>query len=96
MHIGRLTRAIGYSLLVMLMVTGSAVPGRAQGHDDHGGPGPQGPQKLTPQQNDLVKAVRDATARFKNVTDPSEVGDPYGCCSDASAAATSVPWGSTS
>jgi hypothetical protein len=85
MHIGRLLRTIGYPLLALLMVTGSSVQARAQGHDDHGGPGPAGAKKLTSQQNDLVQAVRDATARFKNVTDPSQVGDSYallfGCVS---------------
>lgn len=84
MHIGRLARAIGYAALAVLMVAGSAVPGRAQDHDGHGGPaGP--PQKLTPQQNDLVREVREATERFRNVTDPAQVGDPYaltfGCVS---------------
>ncbi len=84
MHAGRLPRAIRNAALVLLMVTGTAVHGRAQDHDGHGGPaGP--PQKLTAQQNDLVKAVRDATARFRNVTDPNQVGDPYallfGCVS---------------
>ena len=83
MHIGRLPRAIGYAL-VLLMVMGSAVQGRAQDHDGHGGPAAAS-QKLTPQQNDLVRAVRDATERFKHVTEPAQVGDPYvllfGCVS---------------
>ena len=76
MHCGRLSRTIGYSLLVMLMVTGLATQGRAQRHDDHAGPASS--LKLTSRQNDLVKAVREATARFKDVTNPSEVGDPFG------------------
>jgi len=84
MHIGRWPRAMAYVALVVLMVTGSAVPGRAQDHNGHGAPaGPA--QPLTSQQNDLVRAVREATARFRFVTDPSQVGDPYvllfGCVS---------------
>jgi hypothetical protein len=84
MHIRRLSRAMSYPVLALLIVTGSALQGRAQGHDGHGGK-PSGPQQLTAQQNDLVKTVRDATARFRNVKDPSEVGDPFallfGCVS---------------
>ncbi len=84
MHTGRFSRTIGYPLLMVLMVTGSARQARAQGHD-HGGFGPQGPQKLTSRQNDLVQAVREATARFKDVSDPSQVGDSFallfGCVS---------------
>ena len=83
MHCGRLSRTIGYSLLVMLMVTGLATQGRAQRHDDHGGPASA--LKLTSRQNDFVRAVQEATAPFKNVTNPSEVGDAYahlfGCVS---------------
>src|SRR5262245_46251580 len=78
------SRTILYSLLVLLIVvTGSGTVGRAQHHDDHNGPA--GPLKLTSRQNDLVNAVRDATASFKNVTNPSDVGDAYtllfGCVS---------------
>jgi hypothetical protein len=82
MDIRRLPQAIGYAALVLL--TGSALPGRAQDHNGHGGPA-RAPQKLTPQQNDLVNAAREATERFRNVTDPAQVGDPYallfGCVS---------------
>jgi hypothetical protein len=84
MHVRRLSLAMSYPLLALLMLMGSATQGRAQGHDDHGG-NPGSPQPLTAQQNDLVKMVRDATARFRNVKAPSEVGDPYallfGCVS---------------
>ena len=84
MHIGRLPRAIGYAALVLLIVTGSAVQGRAQDHDGHGGQA-AAPQKLTPQQNDLVRAVKAATERFRFVTREEQVGDPYvllfGCVS---------------
>jgi len=84
MDIRRVSRTISCPLLALLMLAGSARQSRAQAHDDHGGK-PASPQPMTAQQNDLVKAVRDATARFRNVTDPSEVGDPYtllfGCVS---------------
>src|SRR5262249_56937977 len=84
MHVGRVSGAIGYAALALLIVAGSAVQGRAQDHDDHHGPA-VAPQKLTPQQNDLVRAVREATQRFSHVTDPTQVGDPYallfGCVS---------------
>jgi hypothetical protein len=87
MHSGRLTRALGYAALVMMIITGTAVQGRAQDHDGHGAPGAANtpPKPLTARQNDLVKAVRAATARFLFVNDPREVGDPYtllfGCVS---------------
>jgi hypothetical protein len=84
MHIPGLSRPMSYPMIALLMIAGSAIPSRAQGHDDHGGK-PATAQPLTPPQNDLVKIVRDATARFRNVTDPSQVGDPYtllfGCVS---------------
>ena len=94
MHIERLTRAIGYSALALIMVGGAAAQSRAQGHDDHNGPAQTGPQKLTAQQNALVRAVRDATARFRNVTTPAEVGDPYamifGCVSGGDVGAMGI------
>jgi hypothetical protein len=74
MHIGRLARAINYAALVLLMITGSAVQGRAQDHDGHGAPAAAA-QKLTQQQNDLVRIVREATERFRHVTDPTHDGD---------------------
>jgi hypothetical protein len=89
MHTGQLlqlSRAIGYASLALVMVMGSAARSQAQDHDGHGAPTlALAPQVLTAQQNDLVRAVRQATERFKNVTDPAHVGDPYmlvfGCVS---------------
>ena len=86
MDIGRLPRAIAYATLALVLVMGSARTSQAQDHDGHGAPAAgAAPQKLTQQQNDLVKIVRTATERFKHVTDPSQVGDPYalvfGCVS---------------
>ncbi len=83
MHIGR--QAIVHGALALLMVTGSALPGRAQDHDGHGAPAAAAAQKLTPQQNDLVALVKIATERFRHVTRQEQVGDPFtllfGCVS---------------
>ena len=87
-RIGRMTRAMSHAALALAMVMGLAAHGQAQDHDGHGFGATAGPQKaapLTSQQNDLVKAVQDATRRFRNVTDPSQLGDQYvhlfGCVS---------------
>ena len=85
MHIGRLPRGIGQAALALLLVAGSAVQSLAQDHDGHGAPTVAASTILNQQQNDLVKAVRDATARFRFVTDPNQMGDPFvllfGCVS---------------
>jgi hypothetical protein len=86
MQIGRLARPLAHALLAGLMVSATATQGRAQGHDDHfGKPGPQQQHKPTRTQNELVKAVREATARFKNVTSVDGPGEGYallfGCVS---------------
>jgi hypothetical protein len=85
MHIGQLPRAIGYATLALVMVAGTAIQSQAQDHDGHGAPAVAQSLTLTAQQNDLVKIVRQATERFKHVTDPSQVGDLYaqvfGCVS---------------
>jgi hypothetical protein len=64
------------------MLSASARLAGAQGHDDHG---PSQPHKTTPQENALVKAVRDATERFRNVTSVAGPGEGYelsfGCVS---------------
>ena len=84
MDIGRLSPSMGYVALALFLTAGSPVNGRAQDHDGHGGPA-GAPQKMTAQQNELVRTVREATERFKNVTDPGQVGDAYtlifGCVS---------------
>ena len=78
MHVGRLARPLASSLLALLMVAGSAAPGRAQAHDDHGGSTASQHGKPTARENELVQAVRDATERFKNVTDVAGPGEGYG------------------
>ena len=84
MHIGRWTGAMTQSLVATLIVTAAATPGLAQSHD-HPAMVAAAPHKPTDQENALVKAVRDATERFKNVTSISGPGEGYelafGCVS---------------
>jgi hypothetical protein len=67
------------------MLTASATIAGAQGHDDHGTNSSSQPHKPTAQQNALVKAVREATDRFKGVTSVAGPGEGYelafGCVS---------------
>jgi hypothetical protein len=67
------------------MVSGAVTLVRAQSHDDHAGNAISKPHKPTPEENALVKAVREATERFKNVTSVSGPGEGYelsfGCVS---------------
>ena len=87
MYFRRFPRAIAHAALALLMVSGSTARGRAQDHDGHDGHGAAAgaPQKMTAQQNDLVRAVREATGQFSHVTDPAQLGDQYaltfGCVS---------------
>jgi hypothetical protein len=75
MKIRRLARPIARALTAALMISATAGAAMAQGHDDHGA-AMSGP--LTSRQNDLVKAVRTATERFKNVTSVDGPGEGYG------------------
>jgi hypothetical protein len=84
MQIGRLAKASGHALVAALMIAGAGARVAAQSHDDHGGARSE-PHKPTPQENALVQAVRDATARFQNVTSVNGPGEGYelsfGCVS---------------
>jgi hypothetical protein len=60
MHIARFTRPLVHSLVAAAMFSTSAGPALAQSHD-HSGVVFTQPQKPTPQENELVQAVRDAT-----------------------------------
>jgi hypothetical protein len=84
MQIGRLARPLAHSLIAVLMLSASARLAGAQAHDGHG-TAPSQPHKLTPQENALVQAVRQATERFKNVTSVAGPGEGYelafGCVS---------------
>jgi hypothetical protein len=75
MQIGRFTRPLTKVLAAALMLSSSAGPALAQSHDAHFG---IGPQKPNPRENELVQAVRDATERFKNVTNVAGPGEGYG------------------
>jgi hypothetical protein len=83
MQIGRLAGLLAH-LVAVLAVTAAPTIARAQNHDGHPGVVAQ-TKKPGAGENALVKAVRDATARFKNVTSVEGPGDGYallfGCVS---------------
>jgi hypothetical protein len=85
MQIGRLARPLAQGVMAALMVSSSAGLARAQGHDDHGGNVVSQSHRPTAQENALVRAVRNATERFKNVTSVEGPGEGYelsfGCVS---------------
>ena len=78
-------RPLARALTAALMLTASTTIAAAQGHDDHGTNGPSSQHKPTAQDNALVKAVREATDRFKHVTAVAGPGEGYelafGCVS---------------
>ena len=84
MYIGRSATPFALSLLTAVTLSGFATRAFAQGHDHAPGAIAQ-PHKLTREENELVDAVRDATARFKNVTSIDGPGEGYalafGCVS---------------
>jgi hypothetical protein len=85
MQIGRLTRPLALSLLAVLTMSGSETQGQVQSHDGHAGRATAQHRRPTREQNALVTAVREATARFKNVTSVEGPGEGYnlmfGCVS---------------
>jgi len=85
MQIGRLARTLAHPLIAVVMLSASAMPARAQGHDGHADMRTPGPHKQTRQENELVEAVRAATDRFRGVTSVSGPGEGYelgfGCVS---------------
>jgi len=84
MQVRRLTTLFVHGFAAVLLFTNLGAPAFAQDHD-HGGPADSASAKPSPQQNELVQAVRAATARFKNVTSVSGPGEGYelsfGCVS---------------
>ena len=84
MQIGRLATPFAHSLIAVLMLSTTARLAGAQAHD-HAANLVSQSHKATPQENALVKAVRDATDRFKNVTSVGGPGEGYelsfGCVS---------------
>ena len=84
MQIGRSTRPFTHSLLAMLMLAAAPTPGSAQDHEGHAG-SVSSRHKPTREENELVKAVQDATLRFKHVSSVEGPGEGYnlmfGCVS---------------
>ena len=82
MHMGSITRSMAHSLVAAVVVSASAGPVLAQSHDH---PGIVAAHKPTAQENELVQTVRDATEKFKNVTNIAGPGEGYelnfGCVS---------------
>lgn len=85
MHIGRSTGLLAPSLLAALVLALSPAHSSAQHHDDHAAGAVAQPHKPTREESAVVGAVRDATARFKNVTSIDGPGEGYalnfGCVS---------------
>jgi hypothetical protein len=83
MHIGRLAGPLGHSLIAALMLSSSAWQAGAQTHDDHAGAMASQQRKPNPQENALVKIVRDSTERFRNVSVATAEGYSllFGCVS---------------
>ncbi len=82
MKAGRLATLGGQTLVAALVLAGSAGPAGAQSHD-HASKSASHRQKPTPEQNALVKLVRDTTERFRNVSAARAEGYDlmFGCVS---------------
>jgi hypothetical protein len=78
-------KPLTHAVVAALMLVAPAAGASAQDHDGHGAPASTPGQKNTAGQNALVKLVRDATDRFKNVTAIAGPGEGYelafGCVS---------------
>jgi hypothetical protein len=85
MQIAPLAKPLGHSMIALFMLAGSAWTASAQSHDSHGPmlASQSHSHRPTPQQNALVKAVRDATERFRDVSKATEAGYvlTFGCVS---------------
>ena len=79
----RFARPVAHALIMTLMLAGSAWRAAAQTHDDHAGNMSSSQHKQTPRDGALVKAVREATERFRNVADATAEGYGllFGCVS---------------
>ena len=82
MKIGRLARPLVCSVAAGLMLAGSAWVASAQSHDDHAGQAAPA-RKPSPQENALVKLVRDSTERFRDLSAATAEGYGlmFGCVS---------------
>ena len=83
MKTGRLARPLAQAAIATLILAGMAPRAGAQSHGDHDTAMASQPHKPNPQENALVLAVRDATARFKNVAQANLEGYSllFGCVS---------------
>ena len=85
MQIGRFTGPLAPSLLAALVLAATPAHSSAQHHDDHVADASAQPHKPTREESAVVDAVRDATAKFKNVTSIEGPGEGYelnfGCVS---------------
>ena len=85
MQIGRLVRPLAHSLLAALMLSAAASLGDGAMSRRSSGMGHRSRTSRLREENELVQAVREATARFKNVTNVAGPGRSYalmfGCVS---------------
>jgi hypothetical protein len=83
MKLERLATSLGRTAIVALMMSGSVVGAAAQSHDKHNGPPAPSNGKPSPAESALVKAVRDATAKYRNVSEAMKDGYGllFGCVS---------------
>ena len=85
MHVGRSRASLSHSLLTLVMLAASPALSHAQAHDDHAAGAIAQAHTPTHEESAVIKAVQDATARFKNVTAVNGPGEGYalnfGCVS---------------
>ena len=79
MRTGSLTRLFAHAAIAAVVLTGTQGNGAAQSHDHH----VSSIQKTGPQDAALVKAVREATEKYRNVSDAMAAGYGllFGCVS---------------
>jgi hypothetical protein len=82
MKMGRLAPLGGW-LIAVLLLSGSASMAGAQAHDDHSSASAMQHRKPGPQDGALVKAVREATEQYRNVSKAMQDGYGllFGCVS---------------
>jgi hypothetical protein len=78
MLVRRLAGPLASAVTAVMMVSVSATPGRAQGHDDHTDRVVSTQHRPTREENELVEAVRKATEQYKHVTSIEGPGGGYG------------------
>jgi hypothetical protein len=82
---GRIGRSLGHAIVASAVVIGAATQAQAQADDAHAHARGPAESRPTAEQGALVRAVRQATERFRNVTDVSGPGEgfqlTFGCVS---------------